>query len=127
MRKPKEKTLLYRDVETVKKIVQMYKDMELDFCIKNSSYSTVIETATNQVRFITNNYSNAVFMAAQKIKADVTRSELGQAIMKGTSTKAASVAPSPSRPSRATLNPSKMYRRRSYTDNLFRGTIVRRT
>ena len=84
MRKPKEKTLLYRDVETVKKIVQMYKDMELDFCIKNSSYSTVIETATNQVRFITNNYSNAVFMAAQKIKADVTRSELGQAIMKGT-------------------------------------------
>ena len=83
MKKAKDKTLLYRDVETVKKIVQMYKDMKLDFCIKNSSYSTVIETATNQVRFITNNYSNAVFMAAQKIKADVLKSELGRSIMAG--------------------------------------------
>jgi hypothetical protein len=83
MRKAKDKTLLYRDVETVKKIVQMYKDMKLDFCVKNSSYSTVIETETNQVRFITNNYSNAVFMAAQKIKADATKSDLGKAIMAG--------------------------------------------
>ena len=61
----------------------MYKDMKLDFCIKNSSYSTIIETETNQVRFITNNYSNAVFMAAQKIKSDVTKSELGKSIMAG--------------------------------------------
>jgi ubiquitin C-terminal hydrolase len=83
MKKAKDKTLLYRDVETVKKIVQMYKDMKLDFCIKNSSYSTIIETETNQVRFITNNYSNAVFMAAQKIKSDVTKSELGKSIMAG--------------------------------------------
>lgn len=83
MKKAKDKTLLYRDVETVKKIVQMYKDMKLDFCIKNSSYSTVIETETNQVRFITNNYSNAVFMAAQKIKSDVKQSELGKSIMLG--------------------------------------------
>lgn len=83
MKKQKDKTLLYRDVETVKKIVQMYKDMELNFCIKNSSYSTVIETETNQVRFITNNYSNAVFMAAQKIKSDVLKSELGRSIMAG--------------------------------------------
>ena len=83
MRKAKDKTLLYRDVETVKKIVQMYKDMKLDFCVKNSSYSTVIETETNQVRFITNNYSNAVFMAAQKIKADVTKSDLGRSIKAG--------------------------------------------
>jgi hypothetical protein len=83
MKKAKDKTLLYRDVETVKKIVQMYKDMKLDFCIKNSSYSTIIETETNQVRFITNNYSNAVFMAAQKIKSDVTKSELGRSIMAG--------------------------------------------
>ena len=81
MKKAKDKTLLYRDVETVKKIVQMYKDMKLDFCIKNSSYSTIIETETNQVRFITNNYSNAVFMAAQKIKSDVTKSDLGKSIM----------------------------------------------
>lgn len=83
MRKKKDKTLLYRDVETVKKIVQMYKDMKLDFCIKNSSYSTVIETENNQVRFITNNYTNAVFMAAQKIKADVKATELGRSIMAG--------------------------------------------
>lgn len=83
MKKAKDKTLLYRDVETVKKIVQMYKDMKLDFCIKNSSYSTIIETETNQVRFITNNYSNAVFMAAQKIKSDVTKSDLGKSIMAG--------------------------------------------
>jgi len=83
MKKAKDKTLLYRDVETIKKIVQMYKDMKLDFCIKNSSYSTIIETETNQVRFITNNYSNAVFMAAQKIKSDVTKSELGKSIMAG--------------------------------------------
>ena len=61
----------------------MYKDMKLDFCIKNSSYSTIIETETNQVRFITNNYSNAVFMAAQKIKSDVTKSDLGKSIMAG--------------------------------------------
>jgi hypothetical protein len=83
MKKAKDKTLLYRDVETIKKIVQMYKDMKLDFCIKNSSYSTIIETETNQVRFITNNYSNAVFMAAQKIKSDVTKSDLGKSIMAG--------------------------------------------
>jgi hypothetical protein len=83
MKKEKDKTLLYRDVETIKKIVQMYKDMKLDFCIKNSSYSTIIETETNQVRFITNNYSNAVFMAAQKIKSDVTKSDLGKSIMAG--------------------------------------------
>lgn len=83
MKKAKDKTLLYRDVETIKKIVQMYKEMKLDFCIKNSSYSTIIETETNQVRFITNNYSNAVFMAAQKIKSDVTKSDLGKSIMAG--------------------------------------------
>jgi hypothetical protein len=83
MKKAKDKTLLYRDVETIKKIVQMYKDMKLDFCIKNSSYSTIIETETNQVRFITNNYSNAVFVAAQKIKSDVTKSDLGKSIMAG--------------------------------------------
>ena len=83
MRKAKDKTLMYRDTETVKKIVQMYRDQKLNFCIKNSSYSTVIETEKTQIRFITNNYTNAVFMASQKIKSDVKNSELGQAIMAG--------------------------------------------
>lgn len=83
MRKAKDKTLLYRDTETVKKIVKMYQDQKLDFCIKNSSYSTVIETEKTQIRFITNNYTNAVFMASQKIKTDVKNSDLGKAIMAG--------------------------------------------
>ena len=84
MKQAKHKSLLFRDAETIKKIVEMYKDMKLNFCIKNSSHSTVIETETNQIRFVTSTYSNAVFMAAQKIKADVKNSDLGKSIMAGT-------------------------------------------
>ena len=84
MKQAKHKTLLFRDAETIKKIVDMYKDMQLDFCVKNSSHSTIIETETNQIRFVTSTYSNAVFMAAQKIKADVKNSDLGKSIMAGT-------------------------------------------
>lgn len=84
MKKAKEKTTMFRDLETVDNVIKLYQSMKMNFCVKNSSYSTVIETDTAQIRFITQVYSNAVFMAAQKIKADVTRSDLGKSIMAGT-------------------------------------------
>lgn len=84
MKKAKEKTILFRDMETVENVIKLYQSMKMNFCVKNSSYSTVLETDTAQIRFITQTYSNAVFMAAQKIKADVNRSDLGKAIMAGT-------------------------------------------
>jgi hypothetical protein len=84
MKKAKEKTTLFRDLDTVDNVIKLYQSMKMNFCVKNSSYSTVIETDNAQIRFVTQTYSNAVFMAAQKIKADVNRSDLGKAIMAGT-------------------------------------------
>lgn len=84
MKKAKEKTTLFRDLDTVDNVIKLYQSMKMNFCVKNSSYSTVIETDTAQIRFITQTYSNAVFMAAQKIKTDVNRSDLGKSIMAGT-------------------------------------------
>ena len=84
MKKAKEKTTLFRNLDTVDNVIKLYQSMKMNFCVKNSSYSTVIETDNAQIRFITQAYSNQVFMAAQKIKADVTRSDLGKSIMAGT-------------------------------------------
>ena len=83
MKKAKEKTTLFRDLDTVDNVIKLYQSMKMNFCVKNSSYSTVIETDNAQIRFVTQTYSDAVFMAAQKIKADVNRSDLGKAIMAG--------------------------------------------
>ena len=69
MKKAKEKTTLFRDLDTVDNVIKLYQSMKMNFCVKNSSYSTVIETDNAQIRFVTQTYSNAVFMAAQKIKS----------------------------------------------------------
>ena len=72
-----------RTSKSVNYFIELYNKMGLDFSLKHGTYTTTLETKFGKQKFMTNKYSNRVFVAANMIKKDVLNSEKGQKIING--------------------------------------------
>jgi len=73
-----------RTSKSVNYFIEIYHKMGIDFSLKHGTYTTTIETMLGKQKFVTNKYSNRVFVAANMIKKDVINSVKGQRIISGT-------------------------------------------
>lgn len=75
---------LVRNPDNVNEIINLLTKWEDSFRVHHGTYSTIIETESNKIKFAGTKFSNRVFIAAKMVVKDVLNSEKGPLIMKAT-------------------------------------------
>lgn len=83
MIKKKPSITLYRNADYVKNILEYYKQIQINFTVKHSTYNTVVETDLNIQKFITHEFDNKVFYAFSMIQADLKTSPNLEKVLQG--------------------------------------------